>query len=268
MDLYAVVGNPIAHSKSPSIHTYFAQNTQQDLHYSTLLGDEERFEEQVTEFFKNGGKGLNVTMPFKGRAYDMCDVLSKRAKLAGAVNTLMMGRNGDIFGDTTDGVGMVNDITKNHGQTLQGKRLLVIGAGGAVRGVLEPVLAENPASVTIVNRTVSKAEALAEQYGCLASSFEALEGTFDVIINGSASSISGSLPPLKDSIIDVNTWCYDMAYSKERTLFLTWAEQHGAQGVDGLGMLVCQAAESFYLWRQVRPETSSLVTKMRQEMEA
>lgn len=268
MDLYAVVGNPIEHSKSPSIHTYFAQQTQQDLCYSTLLGDIEGFEEQVRCFFKDGGKGLNVTVPFKERAYAMCSVLSKRAKQAGAVNTLLMGKNGDLFGDNTDGVGMVRDISQNYGQSLLNKRVLIIGAGGAVRGVLEPVLAEKPASVTVVNRTVSKAEVLAEHFGCLAASFESLEGAFDIIINGSSASLSGRLPPLKDELIGANTWCYDMMYSKERTVFLDWAYARGADGADGLGMLVGQAAESFYLWRHTRPETGLLVAKMRQEMEA
>ncbi|QRV22336.1 shikimate dehydrogenase [Marinomonas foliarum] len=266
MDQYAVVGNPIAHSKSPSIHAHFAELTKQELAYSTLLGDEAEFENQVRDFFGKGGKGLNVTVPFKERAYAMCDILSQRAKQAGAVNTLMMGRNGDLFGDNTDGIGMVRDIVSNHGQSLTDKRILILGAGGAVRGVLEPVLSENPESVTIANRTVVKAQILADHFDCLASSFEALEGHFDIIINGTSASLSGSLPPLKGELINAKTWCYDMMYGKGRTIFLQWAHEHGADGADGLGMLVGQAAEAFYLWRQIRPETASLVEVMRQQM--
>ncbi|WP_417527759.1 shikimate dehydrogenase [Marinomonas shanghaiensis] len=266
MDQYAVVGNPIAHSKSPRIHAYFAQQTEQNLMYSTLLGDLAEFENQVRDFFEKGGKGLNITVPFKERAYAMCDILSQRAKQAGAVNTLMMGKNGDLFGDNTDGVGMVRDIIHNHGQNLKDKSVLILGAGGAVRGVLEPVLAENPESVTIANRTVEKAQALADQFDCLASSFEALDGPFDIIINGTSASMTGSLPPLKDTLVSDCTWCYDMMYGKDRTVFLQWAHERGADGADGLGMLVGQAAEAFYLWRQIRPETASLVEEMRKQM--
>lgn len=268
MDQYAVVGNPIAHSKSPSIHKHFAEKTQQELTYSTLLGDDVQFERQVRDFFANDGKGLNITMPFKERAYAMCDVLSKRAEQAGAVNTLLMSENGDIFGDNTDGIGMVRDITHNYGQALTDKRVLILGAGGAVRGVLEPLLSENPKSVTIANRTVEKAQALAEHFDCLASTFEGLKGEFDIIINGTSASLSGSLPPLKDELVGAKTWCYDMMYGKERTVFLQWADDRGGKGADGLGMLVGQAAEAFYLWRQVRPDTASLVALMRKQMEA
>ncbi|GAB3487259.1 shikimate dehydrogenase [Marinomonas epiphytica] len=266
MDQYAVFGNPIAHSKSPMIHSHFAMQTQQALTYKTILGDQEGFEQQVRDFFSAGGKGLNVTMPFKERAFAMCQVLSKRAQLAGAVNTLMMGKNGQLFGDTTDGVGMVRDIKFNHHQSIEGKRLLIIGAGGAVRGVLEPLLEQAPSSITIANRTVSKASQLAELFGCLSSSFEELDGPFDLIINGSSASLSGSLPPLKDELIGDQTWCYDMMYAKHSTVFLDWAANLGAQGADGLGMLVGQAAESFYLWRQVRPETTELITQLREQM--
>ncbi|WP_394180518.1 shikimate dehydrogenase [Marinomonas posidonica] len=266
MDQYAVVGNPIAHSKSPAIHAEFALQTKQSMQYTTLLGDDEGFEQQVRDFFQQGGKGLNVTVPFKERAYAMCDVLSQRAKQAGAVNTLLMAKNGDLFGDNTDGIGMVRDITINHKQSLKDKRILILGAGGAVRGVLEPVLDEQPASVTIANRTLAKAQQLADHFDCLASSFEALEGSFDVIINGTSASLSGQLPPLKDELVGQQTWCYDMMYGKQRTVFLQWAHELGAAGADGLGMLVGQAAEAFYLWRQTRPDTASLVTRLREQM--
>ncbi|MEP3349999.1 MAG: shikimate dehydrogenase [Marinomonas sp.] len=267
MDQYAVFGNPIAHSKSPDIHMHFAKETQQDINYTRILGDDIEFENQVRAFFEKGGKGLNVTSPFKDRAFAMCDVLSQRAQKAGAVNTLMIGKNGELFGDTTDGVGMVRDIIETHQQSLKDKRILIIGAGGAVQGILDNVLAENPKSVTIANRTVEKAQVLAEKFGCLASSFEALEGAFDLIINGTSASRSSSLPPLKDELANENTWCYDMTYGKGTTVFLQWAIDHGATGADGLGMLVGQAAESFYIWRQVRPDMASLLNAMRQQLE-
>ncbi|TYL46510.1 shikimate dehydrogenase [Marinomonas sp. IMCC 4694] len=267
MDQYAVVGNPITHSKSPSIHAYFAAQTQQMLNYSTLLGDDCEFENQVRDFFQQGGHGLNVTMPFKERAFALCDILSQRAKQAGAVNTLLMEKNGNLFGDNTDGIGMVRDIIDTHQQILTGKRVLILGAGGAVRGVLDPILSENPESVTIANRTVEKAQELATHFDCLASSFEGLVGSFDIIINGTSASLSGRLPPLKEELIGEQTWCYDMMYDKDRTVFLQWAHEHGAKGADGLGMLVGQAAEAFYLWRQVRPNIASLVNHMRQQMQ-
>ncbi|TDO97363.1 shikimate dehydrogenase [Marinomonas balearica] len=266
MDQYVVVGNPIAHSKSPAIHATFAKQTGQDMNYSTLLGEDAQFENQVRCFFSEGGKGMNVTVPFKERAYALCDVLSPRAKLAGAVNTLMLGKNGKVYGDNTDGAGMVRDIVHVLGQSLEGKRILIVGAGGAVRGVLDPVLAQNPLSVTVANRTVSKAETLAEAFGCQASSFEALEGTFDVIINGSSASLSGQLPPLKDELVGAHTWCYDMMYGKEPTVFLKWAQTLGAKGADGLGMLVGQAAEAFFVWRHVRPEQAPVIEQLRREM--
>ncbi|MCV2401999.1 shikimate dehydrogenase [Marinomonas sp. C2222] len=268
MDQYAVFGNPIAHSQSPNIHMHFAKETQQAINYTRILGDDVEFENQVREFFAKGGKGLNVTSPFKERAFAMCDVLSERAELAGAVNTLMIKENGELFGDTTDGVGMVTDIINNNQQSLKGKRVLVIGAGGAVQGILKNVLDESPLSVTIANRTVSKAEALAEKFSCLASSFEDLEGAFDIIINGTTASRSSSLPPLKDELANESTWCYDMTYGKGRTIFLQWADDHGATGTDGLGMLVGQAAESFSIWRNVQPDTASLLASMRQQLEA
>ncbi|WCN11572.1 shikimate dehydrogenase [Marinomonas mediterranea] len=266
MDQYVVVGNPIAHSKSPAIHAEFAKQTDQSVYYGTLLGEEERFEAQVRDFFSEGGKGMNVTVPFKERAFAMCDVLSKRAELAGAVNTLMLGKNGEIYGDNTDGAGMVRDIVHVLNQPLKGKRILIIGAGGAVRGVLEPVLAQAPLSVTVANRTVSKAEALGKIFDCVASSFDALEGPFDVIINGSSASLSGQLPPLKDELVSEHTWCYDMMYGKEPTVFLKWAQGLGANGTDGLGMLVGQAAEAFFLWRHVRPEQAPVIAQLRSEM--
>lgn len=269
MDQYVVVGNPIAHSKSPAIHAHFAEQTQQNMRYDLLLGDLEAFESQIQAFFVGGGRGCNVTVPFKERAYQLCSTLSKRAQIAGAVNTLLQNQNGDIYGDNTDGVGMVRDITVNHQQSIKNKRVLILGAGGAVRGILEPVLAEQPSRVVIANRTVSKAEMLANLLPnniCSASSFTDLQGSFDLIINGTSASLSGELPPIPETIVHADTWCYDMMYGKEPTVFLQWATTLGAFGADGLGMLVEQAAEAFTQWRSVRPETTKLIHTMRQSL--
>jgi len=266
MDKYVVVGNPIAHSKSPSIHAEFAKLTQQDMSYELMLGDLEGFEGQIKAFFDQGGKGFNVTVPFKERAYALCDVLSNRAQTAGAVNTLLQNQNGEIYGDNTDGIGMVRDITVNNQISMQGKRVLVLGAGGAVRGILEPVLAQQPSELVIANRTVSKAQTLADIFAdnstISAVGFAEVEGQFDIIINGTSASLSGELPPIPESVIGANTWCYDMMYAKEPTVFLSWAQGLGAQGCDGLGMLVEQAAEAFTLWRNKRPETQGLIQQM------
>ncbi|MFT2110465.1 shikimate dehydrogenase [Marinomonas sp. 2405UD68-3] len=271
LDQYGVFGNPIEHSKSPSIHAFFADDTNQALSYGKFLGDLDQFEAQVGAFFKQGGKGLNVTVPFKERAFALCDLLSPRAQQAGAVNTLALGKNGELYGDNTDGVGMVRDICENHGQTLTDKRVLVLGAGGAVRGILEPLLNESPTEVVIANRTLSKAQHLAEHFNretvaVIAKNFEDVDGVFDVIINGTSASLGGDLPPLSDSIIGTQTWCYDMMYSKEPTVFLKWASTLGAKGADGLGMLVEQAAEAFFIWRMQRPITGSLIAKMRNDL--
>lgn len=270
MDQYLVVGNPIAHSKSPDIHREFARLTQQEMSYERFLGDLENFEVQVRDFFAQGGKGFNVTVPFKERAYALCDVLSNRAKVAGAVNTLLQNQNGDIYGDNTDGVGMVRDITVNNSQSMEGKRILVLGAGGAVRGILEPVLAQRPLELVIANRTVSKAQTLIDIFNAedfpgtsrSAMGFADVVGEFDIIINGTSASLSGDLPPIPETVIGENTWCYDMMYAKEPTVFLNWALGLGAQGCDGLGMLVEQAAEAFTLWRNKRPDTQGLIKQM------
>ncbi|WP_417507408.1 shikimate dehydrogenase [Marinomonas gallaica] len=266
MEQLAVIGNPIEHSKSPDIHHAFAAQTELSVNYTKILGDLEGFEQQVRDFFADGGLGLNVTVPFKQRAFDMCDKLSKRAEQAGAVNTLMMGKNGELYGDNTDGAGMVRDIVKVLEQPLKDKRILVLGAGGAVRGVLGPMMAQNPDIITIANRTVSKAEELALQFSCDYSSYEDLEGPFDIIVNGSSASLGGELPPLKDSLVSDKTWVYDMVYGAEPTVFMQWAFARGAQGADGLGMLVGQAAEAFFLWLHKRPEQAPVIEKLRAEM--
>ena len=268
MDQYRVVGNPIAHSKSPHIHMHFAKNTNRQMNYVYLVGDLETFEQQVKDFFNEGGKGMNVTAPFKERAFALCTNLSRRAQKAGAVNTLKQNSDGSLFGDTTDGIGMVHDIKINNQQILKGKRVLIVGAGGAVRGVLESIFAEQPKEVIITNRTLSKAQTLVDLFADEAVPFSAvsfadISGQFDLIINATSASISGASLPIPDAVIGANTWCYDMMYSKDSTIFLEWAKRLGAQGSDGLGMLVEQAAESFALWHGIRPNTDELMREMR-----
>jgi len=274
LDRYAVMGNPIAHSKSPKIHALFAQQTGQSLTYEALLVELGGFAKAVEEFQAAGGKGLNVTVPFKQDAWNVVTERSERAELAGAVNTILFREDGSRYADTTDGVGMVRDIVENHGIELKGKLILVLGAGGAVRGVLQPLLEQRPQFVIVANRTADKAVDLAKQFstfgdvfGC---GFDALEGQqFDLIINGTAASLEGEVPPLPDDVIYEGGSCYDMMYSAEPTAFQVWAKAHGAvQALDGLGMLVEQAAESFTLWRGVRPETAPVIATLRAEMSA
>jgi len=268
-DQYAVIGNPIAHSKSPRIHAAFASQTDQNIQYDKLLVEKGQLEHAIDDFRQQGGKGLNITVPFKNDAFVLADSLTERAQLAGAVNTLVLNEDGSLHADNTDGIGLVHDLTSNHGFNLKGARILLLGAGGAVQGVLLPLLQQQPAEIVIANRTVAKAEALCEKfsdYGKLsASSFEALKGeSFDGIINGTAASLQGEVPPLPDNILNNNSWCYDMMYSNEPTAFVTWGKEHGAnQSVDGLGMLVEQAAESFYLWRNVKPNTVQVINLLR-----
>lgn len=270
-DLYAVMGNPINHSKSPQIHSQFAQQCKQDLVYSAMLVPIDGFDSAVKEFFKGSGKGLNITVPFKEQAFQIADELTERAATAQAVNTLKLMEDGRILGDNTDGAGLVHDITANNQISLTGKRILVVGAGGAVRGILQPFLAENPESITIVNRTFEKAQALAESFSGMgninAQTFEALDGAFDVIINGTSASLSGDLPPLPPLVIAGNSVVCDMMYAKQPTVFMDWAKSHGAGTViDGLGMLVGQAAVSFDLWRGYKPEIASVLTSMRAQL--
>ncbi|MBQ0731030.1 MAG: shikimate dehydrogenase [Oleispira antarctica] len=269
-DLYAVMGNPINHSKSPQIHSAFAEQTGQDLIYSAILVPLEKFKEEANSFFRNG-LGLNVTVPFKEDAWQYADTYSSRALRAGAVNTLIKKEDGSIHADNTDGIGMVRDITINHDCAIEGKRVLVLGAGGAVRGILEPVLEEKPLEVVVANRTVSKAQALAIDFsdigkivGC---GFDQIEGPFDLIINGTSASLSGELPPIPTSVIHAETTCYDMMYGAEPTVFNQWAESlNAAATLDGLGMLVEQAAESFNAWRGVRPESAPVISRIRDSL--
>lgn len=269
IDRYAVFGNPIAHSKSPQIHTLFAEQTDQTLIYTAELAEIGQFDAAVKDFIKNNGKGLNVTVPFKEDAWQCATKRSQRAQRAGAVNTLIAQQDGSLYGDTTDGVGLVRDLMFNHGIEIKDKRILIVGAGGAVRGVLEALLEQRPVSLLIANRTKQKAVQLADDFSTLGNINgcgldEIDDAKFDIIINGTSASLHGDLPPLPDSIFADDACSYDMMYSTQATPFMQWSISHGATKVfDGLGMLVEQAAESFYLWRQVRPETKPVITHIR-----
>jgi shikimate dehydrogenase len=267
-DQYVVFGNPIGHSKSPLIHRLFAEQTGQTLEYSAALAPLDDFTAFAKAFFQHG-RGANVTVPFKEEAYRLADSLTERGRRAGAVNTLIKQPDGSLLGDNTDGAGLVRDLKVNHGVTLSGKRILLLGAGGAVRGALEPLLAEQPEVVVIANRTVEKAELLAKEFSELGPVFPAgfdwLEEPVDIIINATSASLSGDLPPIVPSLIQPGkTFCYDMMYGNEPTAFCRWAAEHGAgQAVDGLGMLVEQAAEAFFEWRGVRPESAPVLAELR-----
>lgn len=270
MKYYGVFGNPIAHSKSPLIHSLFAEQTAQHISYAPLLAPLDGFAASVTEFFKTGS-GANVTVPFKEEAFALADQLSERAQRAKAVNTLKKLEDGRLLGDNTDGAGLVNDLLNNHVQ-LTDKKILILGAGGAVRGVLEPLLAHSPAELCIVNRTVERAEQLAREFADLgpmtACGYDWIDAPVDIIINGTSASLSGDLPPLADSLVKAGeTICYDMMYSKHTTVFNQWAQQQGAAlTLDGLGMLVEQAAEAFYVWTGVRPDSAAVLKQVRQQL--
>lgn len=274
MDRYSVFGNPVKHSRSPWIHAKFAQQTGQQLVYTAEEIPLDEFDSRVKNFFAVGGKGLNVTVPFKENAWALAEVRSAAAQMAGAVNTLYLSPEGRLLGDNTDGTGMLRDIVSNHGGSIAGKRVLIVGAGGAVRGVLPRLLAEKPSSISIVNRTAARAQTLVDLFSpqgrIEALEFDQLKGVgFDLIINGTSAGLAGELPPLPGSIAGRETWCYDMIYGRGDTLFQSWAKNHGAlKALNGIGMLVEQAAESFYLWRGVRPETASVIAALRAELAA
>jgi shikimate dehydrogenase len=265
-DRYGLIGHPVAHSKSPTIHAAFADQTGQNLTYERILAPLDSFVATVKEFVSQGGKGLNVTLPFKLEAYALVDSLTERARMAGAVNTLKMS-DGHILGDNTDGVGLVTDIESNSGVTLKGKRLLLLGAGGAARGAILPLLNANPVSLTLANRTVDKASALAHEFASFTtidvSAFTALQGIFDVVINATSASLGNEMPPVPTSIFGPSTLAYDMMYGDALTVFLQFAAQQGAMTRDGFGMLIEQAAESFFVWRGVRPDTQKAFPALR-----
>lgn len=269
MDQYAVIGNPIEHSKSPQVHAEFAKQTHQSLTYTKILSPIDAFEATVTEFKKKGGKGLNVTLPFKEQAFHFANELSPRASHAKAVNTLVFRSDGSIYGDSTDAVGLIRDLTRNHHFSLQNKNILLIGAGGATRSVVAPLLELNPKHITIANRTEEKAKALVKEFNTLgklsATNLENFkDAPYDLIINTTSAGLTGSALNLPDHLINKNTWCYDMVYGNTITPFLAWAKKlDAAQCLDGLGMLVEQAAESFFIWRGVHPETKPVIQMLK-----
>ncbi len=263
---YAVFGHPISHSLSPRIHTVFAEQTaQHNMLYTAIDVSKQNFQAAITDFYHQGGKGLNCTVPLKELAFECADELSQRALRCGAVNTLLFQSDGGIYADNTDGVGLLRDLTHNLKLSLCDKRLLILGAGGATRGILESLLQEKPKQIVIVNRTIEKAKALAELFADLGNvngcGYNDLGNqSFDLILNATAASLHGELPPLADTLLNPNAACYDLAYGLEPTPFVTWGREHGAAlSVDGIGMLVEQAAEAFLIWRGVRPETQALI---------
>lgn len=262
-DRYVVIGNPIAHSKSPRIHALFASATGQDLRYDALLAPLDGFPATVREFAAGGGRGANVTVPFKEEAFRLATRLTERAKSAGAVNTLAFAGN-QILGDNTDGAGLVRDLTANLGIAVGGKRVLLLGAGGAARGVILPLLAERPRQLTIANRTADKAQALAGHFaGCLACGLDELAGReFDLVINATSAGLSDGVPPRLTFAWAPGSFAYDMMYGRDSD-FLHQAAAAGAGCADGLGMLVEQAAEAFLLWRGIRPETAGVLAELR-----
>jgi shikimate dehydrogenase len=268
-DRYAVIGNPIAHSKSPAIHARFAAQTQQHLVYERLLAPPDGFAAAARSFAQQDGKGLNVTVPFKLEAHALATELSARARAAGAVNTLKF--DGDrILGDNTDGIGLVNDIVHNAGVAINGKSVLLLGAGGAARGAILPLLEQGPARLVLANRTSAKALELAHlfaEHGRIdVLDFAALDESFDLVINATSASLGADMLPISLRVFASHTLAYDMMYGSEPTVFMHFARTHGAKTRDGLGMLVEQAAESFFLWRGVRPDTAVVFAELRNEM--
>jgi shikimate dehydrogenase len=276
-DLYAVFGNPVAHSRSPRIHAAFAAQTGQTIRYMARLVLPGAFVAAVRQFMAEGGRGVNVTVPFKEEAFRLCDMpgnaLTSRARRAGAVNTLCLEKDG-ILGDNTDGAGLVRDIEENLAYPLAGRRILLLGAGGAARGALAPLLECRPAALTIANRSADKAAALAVEFAASTvdvqgGGFAALAGQcFDALINASAASLENAALPLPEGVFAPDGLAYDMMYGKKETPFLAQARMAGiARRSDGLGMLVEQAAESFHVWRGLRPETRALLKTLRDELE-
>ena len=272
-DRYCVFGNPVAHSKSPAIHALFAAQCAQDMAYEALLAPLDGFALAVRRFAAAGGCGANVTVPFKEQAFALCDRLSERAARAGAVNTLIFA-DGRIAGDNTDGAGLVRDIAANLGFPLAGRRILLLGAGGAARGALAPLLECRPAALAIANRTADKAAALAAGFADLAAvdagNYADFAGrTFDVVINATSASLAGAALPLPAGLFAPDSLAYDMMYGKGETPFLALARAQGAaRRADGLGMLVEQAAEAFLVWRGVRPDTAPVLAALRAQIAA
>ena len=268
-DRYAVVGNPVAHSLSPQIHTAFARQTGADLVYTRLLAPLDRFAACIAEFRAEGGAGVNVTLPFKLEAWPLATRRSERAEQAQAVNTLRFD-GGVVFGDNTDGAGLVRDIEINCAHAIAGRRVLLLGAGGAARGVLLPLIGCRPSALVIANRSIDKALALAQHFSrwgaCRACSYaELAANTFDIVINATSASVAGELPPLPAGVFAPGSLAYDMMYGARALPFLQSAQAQGAaRGIDGLGMLVEQAAEAFFVWRGVRPQTAPVIAALKE----
>lgn len=273
-DRYAVFGNPIKQSKSPAIHAMFAQQCSQDMVYRAVRVELDDFAHAASDFFDGGGAGLNVTVPFKREAFEFAQRVSERASRAGAVNILTRAADGVIEGDNTDGIGLVRDLIVNLGWSVQGLRVLLLGAGGAARGVLEPLLRECPQELLVVNRTAERAAQLALEFVDIGplegGSYDLIaERQFDLVINATSAGLSGVVPDLPGALLTERGCCYDMVYGAEPTPFMRWSAHHAAWAVaDGLGMLVEQAAESFYIWRKARPETRSVINQLREAMVA
>ncbi|MDZ7735661.1 MAG: shikimate dehydrogenase [Gammaproteobacteria bacterium] len=267
IDHYCVMGNPVAHSKSPRIHQAFASQTGQSLDYQAVLVPENEFAETLEAFRQQGGKGVNVTLPFKESAWEAATARTERAGRAGAVNTIWF-EDSMVHGDNTDGIGLIRDLRDNLDCPLQGRDILILGAGGAVRGIIDPLFDAGVASIALANRTVVRAQRLAEKFadrGAIhAVSYPALTGSYAVIINGTSLSLQNEVPPLPDGVLAAGGIAYDMMYQPTATCFMRWAaEREGGMTADGLGMLVEQAAESFCIWRGVRPETAPVIAELR-----
>jgi len=258
---YTVIGQPIAHSLSPPIHELFGELTQRRISYTRTECTPATFVETVRDWQANGGRGCNVTMPFKELAPEACDRLSRAAERAGSVNTILMHRDGSRVGHTTDGAGLLADIGRNRRRPLAGRRVLLLGAGGAARAVVEPLLGARPAALHVTNRTAARAEALADAFASFGpvtgAGIDALdaEAPFDIVVNATAASLAGELPPLPDTLLAPGALAYDMTYAPGDTVFMAWARERGADVADGFGMLVEQAAEAFGIWEGVRPKT-------------
>lgn len=260
---YAVMGNPVAHSLSPFIHQCFSEQTGKQLSYEKMLVTEEAFESQVANFFAQGGQGLNITLPFKQRAFAMADRSTPRCQQAKAANTLWM-KEGRLHADNTDGVGLIKDLSRY--LDLNAKKILLVGAGGAARGIIAPLLATNIAQLTVTNRTEEKANFLQADFPQITCSrLTELQAEYDVLINATSASLAEKAIPLPVSLLQAATCCYDLAYSAEgETAFVAWAHAQGCcQAVDGLGMLVEQAAESFFIWHGLKPDTMSVLMALK-----
>ena len=275
-DRYAVLGNPVAHSQSPFIHAEFARQTGQNLEYTRVLCAMDGFADAVRGFAEAGARGCNITMPFKFQAAALAAVVTPRAALAQAANVLRFDAGGWLA-DNTDGIGLVRDLQRNAGVPLRGQRLLLVGAGGAAAGVLGPLLDAQPAELRLVNRTPDKAAALVQRHAALAAAqgvalsaggLDDAGEAYDVVLNGSTSSLGGLAAPVSERALKVGTLALDMMYGPAARPFMAWAETHGAMPRDGLGMLVEQAAEAFFLWRGVRPETAAVLQRLHQRLAA